>query len=198
MRRFVGAVIICTGLAMPGQAETSCKTVGNITQCDTAGNLAPTQRRGCIALTAADGSMNPADLAVSVLACAKKGRAADAAELMVLMMARGRFDMDRIADKTAHQGIAVLQMEIVSALAPAKAEALQAELDALAVDTSSPKFAKLCGQIAGLGVPKHDPGYMIAHGINAFTSGEGDGLVPGFQAKAAWTNVMQSYLKCPG
>lgn len=195
--RFVGVMVAVMGLGLPAGAETYCTAVGSVTDCTTVGNLAPVQDRGCIALAAADPGMSPADLAMSVVACAKGERAGDAAELMVLMLARGLFDTERVADETAHQGLQVLQMQVGSMLTDAEAAAFQEKMRVLTEDRKGAAFADLCQRMAALGVPAHDPAYMIAHGMNAFTGEGGESLVQGFDAAKAWDRALHEFLSCP-
>lgn len=197
MRVLVLTAMAAAALAGPVRAEMTCKTIGNVTSCETPGSLAPTQNRGCIGLEDADATMSPADLAVSALACAKANKTTEAAELMALMSARGRFDAERVTDRTAHQGIQVLRYQVSGALPERKAKALQDALNDLLTDLRGKNYTEFCSRVSHLGVPKHDPSYMIAHGIKAFSEDTPDPLVAGFNAEAAWDMVMRDYMKCP-
>lgn len=163
---------------------------------ETKGNLVPTQDLGCLALEATPASMSPPDLAMSVIACLQTDRPKEASELYLLMLARGRFDTLRVADKTAHQGIGVLKMQLGEVLEPAQADALKRGLQGIAADMDSADYAALCQRIAALGTPTHDPAYMIQHGMQAVMGGTDAPLVAGFAADQAWQEVMQGYLKC--
>ena len=195
--RIVGPLVAILGLALPVEAETYCTAIGSVTDCTTTGNLAPGQDRGCLALEAADVGMSPADLAMSVVACAKAARSGDAAELMVLMLARGLFDTERVADATAHQGLQVLQMQVGTMLTDAEAAAFQEKLQVMTADRKGEAFADLCERIKALGVPSHDPAYMIAHGIKALTGNGGEPLVQGFNPEKAWDKALHEFLSCP-
>ncbi len=56
----------------------------------------------------------------------------------------------------------------------------------------------LCKQMEADGPPTHAPGYMVQHGMQAFTGLEGDGLVAGFEAEVAWERVLDEFLDCWG
>lgn len=99
----------------------------------------PTQDRGCISLDAADASMSPADLGLSIRACAKEDRAEDGAELFILFLARGHFDSLRVADETAHQAISVLGMEIANGLTPAQTDLLNTAIAKVLQDPTGPE-----------------------------------------------------------
>jgi hypothetical protein len=108
----------------------------------------------------------------------------------------GRYDTLRVADKTAHQAVTVLQMQMFSSMSKEKAAAFRKGLqDSLGVPAS---LAVVCGDIARIGPPGYHPRYMIQHGMGAFQKGEpSDGLVAGFDAPAAWKQSLDSYLHCP-
>ena len=197
MRGWGFAAVAVLGLAWPAGAETYCTAIGSVTDCTVTGTVPPVQDRGCIALEAADTGMSPADLAVSVVACAKAGRSNDAAELMVLMLARGLFDTERVEDTTAHQGVQVLQMQVGALLTDAEAAAFQDKMQALTVDRTGAAFAALCKRMKALGVPAHDPGYMLAQGMGAVTGEAGAPLVQGFDPPAAWDKALHDFLSCP-
>lgn len=178
-------------------ASETTRPGGSVTNFETPGNLAPTQDRGCIALPQADSSMSPADLALSLQKCLAKDKYQDAARLMVLMLARARFDTYRVADRTAHQAESVLPMTVFQSLRPAQRNRLSAELDRMAADRTGPEYRALCQEIRALGIPGHDPGYMIAHGMNAVLGRADNPLVAGFNAKKAWADTLRDYIKCP-
>lgn len=163
---------------------------------ETPGNLAATQDRGCIALQQADGSMSPADLALSVRKCIAEDNQQDAVQLFVLMLARARFDTERVADRTAHQASIVLPTTIVQSLQPAQRARFIAEYNSLTENLKGPEFGRLCHDIRALGIPRHDPSYMIAHGMKAVLGKTDNPLVQGFDAEKAWARVFE-YLKCP-
>jgi len=169
----------------------------NIQRYEAPGNLKPTQNRGCIPLSKADVSLSPADLALSVQACAKNGKASDAAQLLGLMVARGRFDTMRVTDKSAYQAVDVLMMGVMQSLSTGQRGKVMAEFDGLIVRQQPPGFQRYCAALAGLGAPAHDPTYMIAHGIKAFTGRTEAPLRQPFNAGKAWNDVLRDYMKCP-
>lgn len=189
----LAAILIC--FANVAFAEMVCETKGQVTNCQSKGNLAPTQNQGCITLEQATPTLSPADLALRVAACSKKARYQDAAELYILLQMRGYFDMDRVADKTAHQAISVMKIEIANFIGKrATAKLKQAALDLIS-DTNAPQFVTLCQKLRALGVPKHDPTYMINHGMGAILGEGGKKIVNNFNAKSAWDRARNSLCK---
>ena len=105
---------------------------GNTTQVTTPGNLAPTQDPGCIGMDEVAAGLAPPDLFLRVIHCLKKARAADAADLYVLMVARARFDALRVTDTSAHQAGSVLVLQLRNSVLRQDLQALQDRLTALA------------------------------------------------------------------
>jgi hypothetical protein len=183
--------VILALAAGPGWAELNCVTEGNVTSCEQPGNLAPTQDRGCIRLDEADTGMSPADLSLSVVTCGHEGRYEDAAQLYLLVMARGAFDTRRVADTTAHQAISVLQFQIFNAMNQAQNMGIDTAVQAQVAD-----MAAFCAVLSSMGPPEYDPGYMIAHGMCAVLDTGRPDLVDGFDAEAAWGEVLRTAMTC--
>mgnify|MGYP001766091254 CR=1 FL=1 len=162
---------------------------------ETPGNLAPTQNRGCITLAQADPGLSPPDLALSVLACARKNRPADAAALWDLMIARGMFDTERVTDKTAHQAVEVLALQTRAELSPTQLSKISAAQKRL-VPPGRPAEAAFCAQLQALGAPRHDPTWMTAHGMQAFRAPGKPALARNFNAEKAWKTALNSALRC--
>ncbi|MGB0157726.1 hypothetical protein [Thalassovita mediterranea] len=164
----------------------------NIQNYEIEGNLASTQDLGCITLREAPSNQSPADLAVSVLDCYAIGKDTMAAELMSLMLIRGRFDILRVTDKSAHQAISVLMLQLRQAGGPQWESRMGPSFN----DLSKHRDAH-CQELRTLGTPTHSPDYMIKHGMGAFTKPDDDVIRSDFDADKAWDDVLVSYVKCP-
>lgn len=190
MRRAIG--ILATLLLAPGaQAQPQFR---NYTA---PGNLESTARLGCIAQADAKGTYNPVDLFLGARACIDSDQYERAFDLFSLANIFGRYDMERVADRTAHQAVIVARMQIFGNLAPEKAAKFQTVAKAAVEDPA--RTQAMCRYLRRIGPPTYHPRYMIQHGMNAFSGGSGGAqdLVPDFSAAAAWSRVLDTYVHCP-
>jgi hypothetical protein len=168
-----------------------------VVNIESAGNLESTRPVGCVNLDTITNQHTPADLYPGIAACIRSGDPARSVRLFALAAAYGRFDMQRVADKTAHQAMQVLQMSHIGKVPEADRETLNEAMRALQ-DPGSEDFHALCAQVRRIGAPAYHPRYMIQHGIRAFDEhAPADGLVKDFQADAVWKKVVDEYLRCP-
>lgn len=193
MRAIVLSLCLLPGLAMA--EDFTVQKRGNTTYITTVGNLAPDRDPGCISLAEADGRLSPPDLTLGVIHCLKQNRVADAADLMVLMLARSDFDTYRVTDKTAYDAGRVLTLELSQSILLEDRTALRVAL-AVVQNPGSPEFAGLCQRLRASGVPGHDPGYMISHGMGAFSGTQDAPLVNGFDAAVTWDTVLKDFMHC--
>ncbi|MCF6234488.1 MAG: hypothetical protein L3J36_15505 [Rhodobacteraceae bacterium] len=188
-RSIAGAIwLLC--LANAGMAVAQ-----NVQNYTAPGNLAPTRDPGCIPYAQADNTLTPADLSLGVLACAAQDNYRDAVDLLVLMQLRAAYDSERVADPSAGQAGAVLALNVSQALGEARMLKLEAGFANLG-DTGSPWHGAFCSQMQDFGVPEYFPGYMIQHGMRAFTNSGEDPLVAGFEPQVVWQELLASYLEC--
>lgn len=159
------------------------------------GNLAPTVDPGCVTMAGADPSLSPPDLALGVLACGRAGNWDAAAELYVLMLLRSSFDVRRVVDPTAHQAGEMLTLQVTDAQSDADRASLGEAIQRFA-DPNPTQRDILCKALLTSGVPKHDPSWMVQHGLAAFTGLQGDGLVPDVDPAKLWQQVMQEDVAC--
>lgn len=165
-----------------------------VTAIEAEGNLAVTNRVGCITLDEAKSDFTPADLYPGVTQCLDAGRYEDAFGLFALAGVYGNFDRARVSDASAHQAIAVLQIPVFDGRDEKTGNAFMASAKAI-MDKPEARKA-FCARIEKIGLPSYYPRYMIQHGMGAFTGQSGDGLVAGFDAKAAFASAMNGYLHC--
>lgn len=150
---------------------------------------------GCVAVGAVGATLTPPDLGEGVLACAAAQDWDRGVELYILMRFRAAYDAKRVADETAHQAGAVLAQQVIDALPPGGEEALQAAFGRFG-ETGSARHGAFCKAVLAAGPSSHDPAWMIAHGMRAFTDPGSEAMVPGFDPKAAWTALMRDYMHC--
>lgn len=158
------------------------------------GNLQATIDLNCIATDKMKNTYTPADLYRAVGKCLNQGDMKKSVFLYAIAGAYARFDTQRVADATAHDANTVLTMQTFSTLADEQKTAFKQAMNRVADDPEN--FGKMCADIRRVGPPAYFPTYMIQHGMGAF-GGDGKGLVPNFDAAAAWKSSLDSYLHCP-
>lgn len=161
---------------------------------ETPGNLESKHDLDCISLDAAKPAYNPVDLYKGVARCVAAKRFDDGVVLFMLAGVYGRYDMERVADGTAHQAVTVARMTYLGEVSAADSKQFS---DAAARLMANKELHKqVCTTIRLIGPPSYYPRYMVQHGMGAFMGGSGNGLVDNFDSKAAFENAMKSYLHC--
>jgi len=169
----------------------------NITNIETQGNLESTNNVGCVGQDKLNRKFTSADLYRAAATCAQRGMNKEGAFLGALAGAYGYFDTLRVADKSAHGAPVILRMTALDSLDEQKRIAFQASMKAAYSDPVA--HAEICNGIIHIGPPDYFPRYMIQHGIKVLTDANvGNGLVEGFDANAAWSRALGSYLHCAG
>lgn len=164
----------------------------HVSNYEAAGNLASPKPAGCVSISEVSTKQNPVDIFIGLNACLNNQDFSSAAQLYFAGMSYGYFDTKRVSDKTAHQAIRVLTMNVFNAQPKAVIEKLQAEVKNTISDNTA-----LCEKLTQLGAPTYKPTYMIQHGINAFTGqSTKDGLVDNFDPEAVWQDALSTIGKC--
>jgi len=161
------------------------------------GNVQATKALPCTALKDVTVDDTPADLMAGIPRCIRDGRTADAADLFTMAGVFAHFDGQRVADRTAHGAYGALKGNLVAEFDQLGKGQLTAFTLALQERMShADDYQKtLCVLARRLGPPRYTPTYMLSHGMSAFT-GKDTGLVPEFDADAAWKTTQKDYLKC--
>lgn len=184
----------------PDQAQTQAaqapaievSTEGGVTRYNTPGNLQSTFDIGCIDLAQVKNVYSPADLFKGSAACFQSGDGGRGVSLFWVAMAYGRYDIARVADMTAHQGIEMLKMSTFEPFSDEDKALISEGLEAMV--NSPGEWSGFCTKLRALGPPAYHPDYMIQHGMRG--SGEGDnGLVADFDSAAVWRTV-DKYMRC--
>lgn len=164
----------------------------NITDYSAKGNLESPKPSGCVSINQLSNQQNPVDIFTGLSACMVNEKYSQAAELYFAGMSYGFFDTKRVSDKTAHQAISVLRMNVFGSQPEEAMDKLQIALDKIFSDNTA-----ICQSLNDLGSPSYKPTYMIQHGMGAFTGqSTKDGLVENFNSGSAWENSLATIAKC--
>lgn len=169
---------------------------GKFTNYRVEGSLASTQAVGCIPLAEAKNTFTPPDLYKGASDCLNKDEYESAAELFALAGIYGRFDAERVSDKTARQAVTVMLMSAFANVSQDKKERFNTVLSR--ITRADGGLGRLCEHVQRVGMPDYYPSYMILHGIKAFTGDPHDGAIKtDFDPSGVWKNLQAAYLHCP-
>lgn len=172
-------------------------TEDGVTRITTAGNLQSTFDLDCIDLPEAKNVYTPADLYQAGALCFASTQGVRGAKLLWLALAYGRYDVKRVADQTAHQGLAVLQMNHFGEYPEADVKAISDAVVAFRDDPA--QWKAFCASVRTLGAPAYHPNYLIQHGLAALQPWAAvgvNGLVENFDSVSAWQTVVDHELSC--
>lgn len=161
------------------------------------GNLESPNPCGCIELSEVTNAHNPADILTGMGKCIELKDFDKAAKLFVISGVYGTYDTYRVKDKSAHQGLLILQQNILMDIEQKDQESLFSSLSKT-LKKESQELAAVCQTIRQIGIPNYFPKYMIQHGIQAFEDNEGNGLVEDFESEESWELALTNYLHCEG
>lgn len=176
---------------------TSCSSidkdvVSRVSSYQANDNLASSGPLDCVSIKELKPSQSPVDILLGVSSCIEQKQYAWAAELYLTAMSYGFYDTKRVADRTAHQAIRVLMMNMFAAHSTEETNSLRSELEKISSDNRL-----VCQRLIELGFPSYGPGYMIQHGMAAFTGeSQADGIVEDFNAAEAWEDALGTVAGC--
>lgn len=146
----------------------------------------------CPTINQINNTYTPLDLYKKMPECFKKERYDDAAKLYLIAQAYGKYDTERVSDRSAHQATAVLRMSIGSMLNETQREKFQTSLSPMLEDRT-----KICNILKTLGKPNYHPDYMINHGLKAFNGPQlNGGINTDFAPDIAWDHTLNDYFNC--
>ena len=178
-------------------ADTKVTKSGNVVNYETQGNLEITNQVNCEGFEKLTNNFTPADLYRGMTHCFGSKNYENAAQLFILAGVFGRFDVQRVADSTAHQAMSVLQMQVFQNLSNEERDKYKQALGKY-LSQGSPQLIAACEKVRQIGAPEYFPRYMIQHGMRAFGAEQANqGLVSNFQPEAAWEKSLDTYLHCP-
>lgn len=165
---------------------------GAVVNYSMSANLKPTHQVGCVSVANASDTWTTADVFPAMRTCINRGDYPDAASLFSLATSYGRFDMMRVADRSAWNAISVLQMQYLKDMSPAQKSAFDHAAQAMLQNRG-----QICSELETLGPPGYVPTYMLVRGMAAFTGSlKNGGLVENFNAQTAWAQVLREYVHC--
>lgn len=134
---------------------------------------------------------NPVDMYKLIRTKIVKEQYDEAAEIFAIATAYGMYDIGRVQDRSAHQAITVLRMNSGEGLPAEKTDKYQEAINSL---FKNPK--RILELLDKVGSPDYHPSYMIQHGMGAFTGNQSkDGLVPDFDPKKEWQEILDGLKK---
>ena len=167
-------------------------TKNNITNYESTGNLESPKPSGCVEISGLTNQQNPVDIFTGLNKCLADGTYSKAANLYLVGMSYGYYDTKRVSDRTAHQAISVLRMNVFGSQSNDRLNLLQTEVTKLTSNNN-----EICEGLKNLGKPAYKPTYMIQHGMGAFTDqNTKDGLVEKFNAQQAWKDAISKIVRC--
>jgi hypothetical protein len=170
---------------------------GQVTSIEMDGNLGVTHETGCIPVARIAPEYSPADLMAGARECVGKGKFELAMRMQVIALMRGAYDTVRVTDKTAHQAVQALMLQMHSAMDERERQEM-ARVFVPFQDRQSSLFRELCKSAAGMAPPDYYPSYMIQHGMDAVTGRTDAPLKEDFDPQHEWDEVVYGYVNCPG
>lgn len=150
----------------------------------------------CYEQQTASTNKSPFDLWRSISTCVAEEKYEQAVYLFGLAGSLGIFDSFRVKDTSAHQAAKVLPMTAMGSFPKDKSQAFQRKVQERFSDTTN--RTALCVKYKGMPTPDYFPGYMIQHGMAAFSqTSKSDALVQPFNANEAWPKAVDTYMQCP-
>jgi hypothetical protein len=192
-RLMFSVLMFITLVSQNVQAESSSP---NIVNHETEGNLEVTHQIGCVGFSELSNKYTPADLYHGFAQCLRDENYEIGSQLFVLAGVYATFDKLRVADGSAHQAHTVLLMRAMEGVPKDRKDRMMEALNG-ALTKGSAKLTETCQTVRKIGAPDYFPGYMIQHGIKAFTGPQANrGLIPEFKKESAWEESLAGYLHC--
>lgn len=170
----------------------SFSTIAQVKNIESKGNLESPNPATCTEVSKLSNKQNPADIFVGIADCIANNKYELAVPLFMTALGYGKFDTQRVADKSAHQAVAVIRINTLGGLNEDQNVKFQSAFETF--NTGNGKI-KTCKQLKALGAPSYHPRYMIQHGMGAFNGSKKE-LVDNFNSQEAWQDVFDNYLKC--
>lgn len=147
----------------------------------------------CLATSSLTSKMSPPELYRRLPACIRAMNYETAVLVFGLAGAYSRFDLLRVADKSAHQSTSIIRVKAMRAVTQRR----RVEFEGYLADVlrTPERRKKLCETVKLVGMPQYHPAYMIPLGLNAVKM-NATGLMDGFRADQAWAETLSQYLRC--
>lgn len=174
--------------------QLSTPSGATIKNYEAKGNLDVTHELDCIPLASVKSEYTPPDLYNAFAKCVRENSYENATGLFLLAGGYLRFDVKRVADKTAHQARTVLIMQYSSSLSLQQKNKWNAYADKFT--PGSKELDGVCEAVKKIGIPTYYPTYMIKHGITAFSKDKLEPLVKDFDQNKSWETILKEGLHC--
>lgn len=184
--------LFIVALSIVGISQINAQQIISI---EAAGNLESPKPIACINLSQVTNENNPADILNGMQECIKLKDYTNAAKLFAIAGVYGTYDTYRVKDKSAHQALLVLQLNILEDMDETVKNSLLESLEKV-LKEGSENLNEVCQTIRKIGIPKYYPKYMIQHGMQAFAQNEGNGLNEKFDSQKSWSLALKEYLHC--
>jgi hypothetical protein len=191
MKIILFALVITSPFAF-GQQNVSIGTEGKITRIEAEGNLASQRTSPLVSLEEASSSDTPVDLFDLSARKLREGDYDAAAMAFMVATAYGSYDQQRVADKTAHQGIEALINQKMGDATDEQKEKFQTIAVEILKNPSG-----FVANLKRMGKPSYHPAYMIQHGMGAVYEEKpaNGGLVEGFDGDVEWNKLLAEISK---
>ena len=165
----------------------------DVTSYESAGNLEATNPLDCEPATEINTTYSAADVVAGAVACVEAEKFDEAADLVMVSSAFALFDTQRVADETAHGALQALYSEAFGGLPADQASRLNDSITRMSPD--NPRAQVICEPLEASEPPTYFPGYMVSHGLGAFSGESQEPLVEDFDADAAWMRSLD-FINC--
>lgn len=184
------------GLAVSIAATLSVADAAEITNVVAKGNLASSHSVGCVDISTLSSEHTPADTFRGMAKCLSEENYSAAVAMYALSRVYGAVDVRRVADKTAHQAIKVLQIEAANNL-PEEELGRFREAAKASLASGSESLKSICTRISTLGAPTYYPAYMIQHGMGAFGATDNSKVIDQtVDVKSVFEETLEKILHC--
>ena len=175
----------------PSEGKVSfSKFSPKIINIQTEGNLSSTRSTGCVEIDTLNSNEIPPNMYRGISECIESGEYEKAMKLRFLARLYGAFDGRRISDRTAGQGIIVLEMNTFSTLSKDNRLKIQNWMKEN-FQVGGKIQSSFCKTVAKLGYPKYHPEYLIRHGINFSSVNKSTVIKADFNAEETWSTLLE-------
>lgn len=193
--------IVCVSLFLRGCAairpDTAAENTGGTGGERVENHPVHTQEPDCLPLPALKSSYTPPELHASLARCVAQGEFSKAAQLFIVAGVYARFDGERLADRTAMSGGRTLNAETVSRLTDEQRGELLVAVQKILDDPA--ELQLVCSTLVDIGYPSYFPEYLIRERMQASAADAppDDALLPAFDSRAVWEELLNTYALCP-
>jgi hypothetical protein len=171
---------------------TEQKTEGGqtFTRITFAGSLKPNVAIGCIDIGEVKSDFNPPALVEAAAKCVREEQFAKAWALLTTGLGYAHFDINRLADRSAHGARQVMIANVFGGL-PQELR-MRASRASTEIQSDAEKVKAYCAALTKLGPPTYEPSWAILHGIGAYSEPRNGHYLTNVDTKALWEEVLKN------